>query len=68
MLCLDFSPDSKRAVTASKDGTWCIWNIDVRYKMDEDPKRLLQSPQPVRLTHCRLLAAQQHEKKNLIFH
>ena len=36
-----FSPDNKRAVTASKDLTLRIWNIDVRYSLSEDPKTLL---------------------------
>lgn len=41
VYCLDFSPEETKAVTASKDGTWVVWNIDVRYAMDEDPKVLL---------------------------
>jgi WD40 repeat protein len=35
---LDFTWDSERIITASKDGSMRIWNIDVRYHMDEDPK------------------------------
>ncbi|CAI7750580.1 unnamed protein product [Closterium sp. NIES-53] len=35
---LAFTWDSKGMVTASKDGTIKIWNIDVRYHLDEDPK------------------------------
>ena len=36
--CLDFSPDLSKAVTASGDGLLKVWNINVRYHMDEDPK------------------------------
>jgi len=32
-----FSPDSKMVATSSKDGTIKLWNIDVRYKVKEDP-------------------------------
>lgn len=41
VISLDFSPDLKRAVTASADGLLKIHNIDVRYQMGEDPKVLL---------------------------
>ncbi len=41
VMCVAFSPDSKRCVTASKDGTLRVWNIDVRYHLEEDPKTLL---------------------------
>jgi hypothetical protein len=41
VMAVAFSPDSKRCVTASKDGTLRIWNIDVRYQLEEDPKTLL---------------------------
>lgn len=34
-------------VTASKDGTWCVWNINVRYHQQEDAKCLLQHQQEV---------------------
>ena len=34
-------------VTASKDGTWRVWNINVRYHQQEDPKTLLQHHQEV---------------------
>lgn len=34
-------------VTSSKDGTWRVWNIDVRFHQQEDPKCLLQQPQEV---------------------
>jgi hypothetical protein len=33
-----FSPEGNKAVTASKDKTWAVWNLDVRYAQDEDPK------------------------------
>jgi WD40 repeat protein len=41
VLAVSFSPDSRRAVTVSKDGTLRVWNIDVRYHLAEDPKTLL---------------------------
>ncbi|KAL4432387.1 hypothetical protein ABPG77_001686 [Micractinium sp. CCAP 211/92] len=41
IFCLDFSPDLTRMVTASGDGLLKVWNINVRYHMDEDPKVLL---------------------------
>uniref|UniRef100_A0A6N2MJK2 Anaphase-promoting complex subunit 4 WD40 domain-containing protein n=1 Tax=Salix viminalis TaxID=40686 RepID=A0A6N2MJK2_SALVM len=37
-LC--FTPDSEQIITASKDGSIRIWNINVRYHLDEDPKTL----------------------------
>ncbi|KAJ4805874.1 Transducin beta-like protein 2 [Rhynchospora pubera] len=37
-LC--FLPNSEQILTASKDGTIRIWNINVRYHLDEDPKTL----------------------------
>lgn len=33
-----FTPDGKGAVTVSKDKTMKLWNIDVRYGVNEDPK------------------------------
>lgn len=41
ILAVDFSPDSQRAVTASADGSLKIWDLNVRYAMQEDPKVLL---------------------------
>lgn len=38
---VEFSWDSTRAVSASEDGTLRIWNIDVRYALQEDPKPLV---------------------------
>ncbi|MCO5575909.1 hypothetical protein L7F22_029716 [Adiantum nelumboides] len=37
---LDFTSDASGIVTASKDGTIRVWNINVRYHLDEDPKCL----------------------------
>ncbi|KAK9103579.1 hypothetical protein Sjap_020833 [Stephania japonica] len=37
-LC--FTPNSEQIITASKDGSIRIWNINVRYHLDEDPKTL----------------------------
>jgi WD40 repeat protein len=41
VAAVSFSPDARRAVTVSKDGTLRVWNIDVRYHLAEDPKTLL---------------------------
>eukprot|EP00052_Salpingoeca_macrocollata_P023175 m.203456 g.203456 ORF g.203456 m.203456 type:complete len:303 (-) comp21977_c14_seq1:44-952(-) len=38
MLHFAFSSDSSRVVSISKDGTWRLFNIDVRYKDREDPR------------------------------
>ncbi|KAG6551374.1 hypothetical protein Mapa_007020 [Marchantia paleacea] len=43
-LC--FTWDSARMITASKDGTIRVWNINVRYHLDEDPKCLKTFPIP----------------------
>ncbi|KAG8391671.1 hypothetical protein BUALT_Bualt01G0211500 [Buddleja alternifolia] len=45
-LC--FSPNSEQIITASKDGSIRIWNINVRYHMDEDPKTLKVFTIPLR--------------------
>jgi WD40 repeat protein len=42
-----FSPDGARAVTASKDGSLCVWNTAVRYQLQEDPKTLLKIDLPL---------------------
>ncbi|KAK9839144.1 hypothetical protein WJX74_010445 [Apatococcus lobatus] len=52
VMCVAFSPDSTRAAIASQDGTWSVWNIDVRFRQQEDPKRLLQQPQEVPSSQC----------------
>ncbi len=44
VTAIDFSPDTTRAVTCSKDGTWRVWKIDVRYTLNEDPKCLHTVP------------------------
>lgn len=44
-LC--FMPNSEQIITASKDGTMKVWNINVRYHMDEDPKILRGFPIPL---------------------
>lgn len=33
-----FNHDSTQVVTCSKDQTWRMWNINVRYQVSEDPK------------------------------
>ena len=45
VTALAFSADDTRAVTASKDGTWGVWDLNVRYKLNEDAKRLLRQVQ-----------------------
>ncbi|XP_051973730.1 transducin beta-like protein 2 [Xyrauchen texanus] len=40
----DFSNDSRRMVTVSKDGTWKLWNTDVEYKKQQDPYLLRTVP------------------------
>uniref|UniRef100_J3LUZ4 Anaphase-promoting complex subunit 4 WD40 domain-containing protein n=2 Tax=Oryza brachyantha TaxID=4533 RepID=J3LUZ4_ORYBR len=40
VTCLCFAPNSEQIITASKDGTIRVWNINVRYQLDEDPKTL----------------------------
>jgi hypothetical protein len=30
--------NSTRAATVSLDGTWRVWDITVRYNLDEDPR------------------------------
>ena len=47
IICLAFAPDATKMVTASKDGTWRVWNINIRYHQQEDPKTLLQHQQEV---------------------
>ncbi len=42
-----FSPDSTRAMTASKDGTYKLWSLDVRYQLNEDAKCLYTRDQQV---------------------
>ncbi|PIA49984.1 hypothetical protein AQUCO_01300610v1 [Aquilegia coerulea] len=44
-LC--FTQDSEQIITASKDGSIRVWNINVRYHMDEDPKTLKVFPIPL---------------------
>jgi len=38
---VEFSLDGTRVVTASEDGTLRLWTLEVRYKMQEDPKCLV---------------------------
>jgi len=35
--CLAFSKDSTHVATASKDGSWRLWRVNVRYSIGEDP-------------------------------
>ncbi|KAK1273499.1 hypothetical protein QJS04_geneDACA020594 [Acorus gramineus] len=47
VTCLCFTPNSEKIITASKDGTMRMWNINVRYHLDEDPKTLKVFPIPL---------------------
>ncbi|XP_060765491.1 transducin beta-like protein 2 [Neoarius graeffei] len=40
----DFSNDSRRMVTVSKDCTWKLWDTDVEYKKQQDPYLLRTVP------------------------
>ncbi|XP_029651046.1 transducin beta-like protein 2 [Octopus sinensis] len=35
--CFSFNMDSTRMASASKDGTWKLWDTDVQYKKQQDP-------------------------------
>ncbi|XP_003387911.1 PREDICTED: transducin beta-like protein 2 [Amphimedon queenslandica] len=41
VVSVSFSQDSKKALTLSKDITFKLWNIDVSYSLNEDPRVLL---------------------------
>eukprot|EP00993_Chasmostoma_nieuportense_P000889 NODE_1816_length_1372_cov_61.490763_g1724_i0.p1 GENE.NODE_1816_length_1372_cov_61.490763_g1724_i0~~NODE_1816_length_1372_cov_61.490763_g1724_i0.p1 ORF type:complete len:438 (+),score=100.80 NODE_1816_length_1372_cov_61.490763_g1724_i0:52-1314(+) len=45
ITAVSFSEDSL-ALTASKDNTWKIWNLNVRYDIDETPKVVFSGPIP----------------------
>lgn len=47
VLALAFSPDLGRCATASADGTLRLWNIGVRYALNEDPKLLVSVRLPL---------------------
>lgn len=47
VFAVDFSPCGKRMVTTSKDGTWGVWNVNVRYEQYEDPKTILMERLPL---------------------
>jgi hypothetical protein len=51
-----FSPDGRKAVTASQDHSMQIWNLAVRYQQQEDPKCLVNVQQQVCLTCIEHLA------------
>lgn len=52
VMSVALSPDNRRAVTVSQDGTLRVWNIDVRYAMSEDPKTLLTIAMPLSSGRC----------------
>ncbi|KAK7087866.1 hypothetical protein V1264_021863 [Littorina saxatilis] len=39
-----FNGDSSRVATVSKDGTWKLWNTDVRYSQGQDAKLIFSGP------------------------
>jgi len=41
-----FSSDSKKMATTSKDNTWKLWDINIRYHINEDAHVLLSVPSP----------------------
>ncbi|GMH39007.1 hypothetical protein BSKO_06905 [Bryopsis sp. KO-2023] len=44
IMSVAFTMDSKKAVTVSLDGTMKVWNLDVWYRKQEDPKCLRTIP------------------------
>ncbi len=66
ILCLAFAPDATKMVTASKDGTWRVWNINVRYHQQEDPKTLLQHQQEV-MVALQCMHMQEKKRKDYAF-
>lgn len=44
VACVALSPDGARAATASEDGTFKVWRLDVRWQLSEDPKVILTVP------------------------
>jgi len=40
--CVAFGPHSETMATISFDGTWRLWDINVQYKLEEDPKLLYE--------------------------
>lgn len=41
VYAFDFNQNSSRAVTASKDGSWKLFDTDIRYQQGEEPRQLL---------------------------
>lgn len=46
LTAVAFSGDHTRAVTAQKDGKLCVWRTDVRYEVNEDPKKVIEKDFP----------------------
>ncbi len=40
VYAFDFNQDSTRAITASRDGSWKLYDTDIRYQQGEEPKQL----------------------------
>lgn len=47
VLAVAISADNRLAATASKDGTLRVWDLAVRYALQEDPKALLVMSMPL---------------------
>lgn len=43
---LDFTQDSNFLLSCSLDCTWKVWDIDVKYKLNEDSKCVLTAKEP----------------------
>lgn len=56
MMACVFNADSTRMVTASKDGSLIVWDVAVRYALNEDTKILRRIPCAVRGGHYTRLA------------
>jgi len=46
VYCLNFSADASKVATTSKDGTWRLWRITIRFQIGEDPHCLVTVPCP----------------------
>ncbi|KAK7499108.1 hypothetical protein BaRGS_00009655, partial [Batillaria attramentaria] len=44
VFSFSFNGDSTRVATVSKDGTWKLWDTDVRYSQGQDAKLLFSGP------------------------
>eukprot|EP01112_Ceratiomyxa_fruticulosa_P000438 TRINITY_DN10399_c0_g1_i1.p1 TRINITY_DN10399_c0_g1~~TRINITY_DN10399_c0_g1_i1.p1 ORF type:complete len:374 (-),score=71.37 TRINITY_DN10399_c0_g1_i1:93-1214(-) len=54
ITALSFYPNSKQIVSASKDASWKVWRIDVRYATGEDPECILSISTPSEINTMKL--------------